>query len=62
MTQPDPALGVIFHAIGGLASASVAALRLGRRAHAAEVDADYFTAAAARLRAELASAPIRTAS
>jgi site-specific DNA-methyltransferase (adenine-specific) len=53
---------VIWEPFGGLASASVAALRLGRRAHAAEIDADYFAAAAARLRTELARAPIGAAS
>jgi DNA modification methylase len=53
---------VIWEPFGGLASASVAALRLGRRAHAAEIDADYFAAAAARLRSELARAPIGAAS
>jgi site-specific DNA-methyltransferase (adenine-specific) len=53
---------VVWEPFGGLASASVAALRLGRRAHAAEIHADYFAAAAARLRAELAAAPIRAAS
>jgi site-specific DNA-methyltransferase (adenine-specific) len=53
---------VIWEPFGGLASASVAALRLGRRAHVAEIDADYFAAAAARLRTELARAPIGAAS
>ncbi len=53
---------VVWEPFGGLASASVAALRLGRRAHAAEIDADYFEAAAARLRSELARARIGAAS
>jgi len=53
---------VIWEPFGGLASASVAALRLGRRAHAAEIDAEYFAAAAARLQTELARAPIGAAS
>jgi site-specific DNA-methyltransferase (adenine-specific) len=53
---------VVWEPFGGLASASVAALRLGRRAHAAEIDADYFAAAATRLRAELGRARIGAAS
>ncbi len=53
---------VVWEPFGGLMSASVAALRTGRIAHAAEIDADYFAAGAARLRAELGQAPMRAAS
>jgi DNA modification methylase len=47
---------VVWEPFGGLASASVAALRLGRIAHAAEPNEIFFSAAAARLRAASARA------
>lgn len=57
---------VVWEPFGGLMSASVAALRTDRIAHAAETDADFFEAGAARLRAELLrdrrEAPQRAAS
>ena len=53
---------VVWEPFGGMMSASLAALRLGRIAHAAEIDAGYFQAGAERLRAELARARYRAAS
>lgn len=45
---------VVWEPFGGLMSATVAALRTGRRAHAAEMNPVFFAAALARVRAELA--------
>lgn len=44
---------VVWEPFGGLCSASVAAVRLGRRAFAAECNDEFHTAALARLRAEV---------
>ncbi len=44
---------VIWEPFGGLCSASIAAVRLGRLAHAAEINPDYQLAAIERLRREL---------
>ncbi|HYA81268.1 MAG TPA: DNA methyltransferase [Methylocystis sp.] len=48
---------VVWEPFGGLMSASVAAVRLRRVAHAAEPIDAYFASGAARVRAELAEAP-----
>lgn len=52
---------VVWEPFGGLCSASVAAIRLGRFAHAAEVNDRFHAAAAARLRAEAAAPRLEVA-
>lgn len=54
---------VVWEPFGGLCSATVAATRLGRRAHAAEVSPTYFSIAAGRVREALplASCKLRRA-
>ena len=47
---------VVWEPFGGLMSATVAAVRLGRRAFAAEMNPDFFKAAADRVRQSL---PVR---
>jgi site-specific DNA-methyltransferase (adenine-specific) len=47
---------VVWEPFGGLCSASVAAVRTGRIAHAAEINPTYFKAALSRLTAECAGA------
>jgi len=61
LASSDPG-DAVWEPFGGLMSASVAAVRARRIAHAAETDADYFAAGALRLRGELTQAPARTAS
>lgn len=46
---------VVWEPFGGLMSATVAALRVGRRAHAAEVNKVFYKAAEARVRSELSA-------
>lgn len=53
---------VIWEPFGGLMSATVAAIRTGRRAHAAELNPEFFDAAVDRVRRELAARPLRAAS
>lgn len=53
---------VVWEPFGGLMSATVAALRCGRRAHAAEPNAEYFETAVARIRAQLGAANLALAS
>lgn len=48
---------VVWEPFGGLMSGTVAAIRTGRRAHAAELNPDFFNAGAARVRKELAAEP-----
>lgn len=50
---------VVWEPFGGLCSASVAAIRSGRTAHAAEVNDQYVEAAVTRLRAEMVSGEIK---
>lgn len=50
LASTDPG-DVIWEPFGGLCSASVAAVQLGRVAHAAELNPDFFGAATARLKA-----------
>jgi len=49
---------VVWEPFGGLMSATVAALRAGRRAHAAEMNPVFFAAALDRMRAELSAAVV----
>jgi site-specific DNA-methyltransferase (adenine-specific) len=44
---------VVWEPFGGLCSATVAAVRLGRVAHAAELNKSFFDAAVARVRQEI---------
>jgi DNA methylase len=53
---------VVWEPFGGLMSATVAAIRTGRRAHAAEINQDYFAVAEARIREELRSKSLKVAS
>ncbi|MBU9569691.1 DNA methyltransferase [Burkholderia multivorans] len=53
---------VVWEPFGGLMSATVAALRSGRRAHAAEVNAEYFETAADRIQRELNTLTLALAS
>lgn len=46
---------VVWEPFGGLCSASVAGVRTGRLAHAAEINEAYFSAALSRLKSEVAS-------
>ena len=45
---------VVWEPFGGLMSGTLAAVRLGRKAHAAEINKAFFHAGEARIRAELA--------
>ncbi|HVY45614.1 MAG TPA: DNA methyltransferase [Minicystis sp.] len=47
---------VVWEPFGGLCSVAIAALRLGRRCYAAEIDRAFFETAARRLEAEAARA------
>lgn len=49
---------VIWEPFGGLCSASLAAVRVDRKAHAAEINADFFAAAVERLGAEMDTLPL----
>lgn len=49
---------VVWEPFGGLMSATVAALGMGRRAHAAEMNPEFFAAAASRIKSVLAE-PLR---
>ncbi|MFL9828058.1 DNA methyltransferase [Rhodoplanes sp. SY1] len=51
---------VVWEPFGGLASATVAAIRNGRRAHMAEINREFFDAGVARVRAELSVPRTRT--
>jgi site-specific DNA-methyltransferase (adenine-specific) len=53
---------VVWEPFGGLMSASVAAVRIGRRAHAAEINSLYYEAGVARLKAELSARDKKVAS
>jgi hypothetical protein len=53
---------VIWEPFGGLMSATVAAVRTGRRAHAAELNNEFFEAASLRVRDEMAQPQLRLAS
>jgi site-specific DNA-methyltransferase (adenine-specific) len=48
LASTDPG-DVVWEPFGGLCSASIAALQVGRRAYAAELNADYFKVAVKRL-------------
>lgn len=50
---------VVWEPFGGLMSATLAAVRSGRKAHAAEINKAFFQAGEARIRAELAKPPHR---
>lgn len=47
---------VVWEPFGGLMTATVAAVRTGRRAHAAELNAHFFDAGASRVRSEISAA------
>jgi DNA modification methylase len=49
-TEPDD---VVWEPFGGLCSASVAAVRTGRRPYAAEINPEFFTVASARIAQQL---------
>lgn len=53
---------IIWEPFGGLMSATVAAVRTGRRAHAAELNAEYFEAGVARVREALGTVEMNIAS
>jgi site-specific DNA-methyltransferase (adenine-specific) len=53
---------VVWEPFGGLMSATVAAVRTGRRAHSAEINPKFFDAALARVRAEAPMLPLRAVS
>jgi site-specific DNA-methyltransferase (adenine-specific) len=46
---------VVWEPFGGLCSISVAALRLGRRVYASEINSDYFRIARERIATEMAA-------
>lgn len=54
LASTDPG-DVVWEPFGGLCSASVAAVRLGRQTHAAEMNPEFFAAASQRLRTEMAT-------
>jgi hypothetical protein len=58
-SDPDD---VVWEPFGGLMSASVAAIRTGRRAHSAELNGEFFEAASLRIQNELAEPELRVAS
>lgn len=51
---------VVWEPFGGLASATVAAVRTGRRAHVAEINPTFFKAAVARVRSEVSRPGLRS--
>lgn len=53
---------VVWEPFGGLMSATIAAIRTGRRAHVAEVNSDFFDAGFARVRKEVGVVPLRVVS
>jgi hypothetical protein len=53
---------VVWEPFGGLMSATVAAIRAGRRAHTAEINGHFFDAGLARIRQELKAKTMRVAS
>lgn len=61
LASTDPG-DVVWEPFGGLCSATVAAVRHGRRAHAAELNQEFFEAATLRVRREIETLPLtRTA-
>lgn len=59
ITASTEASDVVWEPFGGLCSASVAAMELGRRSYAAEINPDYYEAAITRLRTTLRQSAAR---
>ncbi|MFH6786658.1 DNA methyltransferase [Methylobacterium sp. MA0201] len=57
LASTDPG-DTVWEPFGGLCSATVAAVRHGRRAHAAELNPDFFEAAVLRVRREIETLPL----